>query len=310
MSPFISVKKNSIVVVGGIGAQHNELSSIEVISSDQTTRTKIEIPRFPKQIHKCHLFIQDGVLMAAGGFNWSGSFNESCYQLKNGIWKINTKLKTKGYCTPDNLVITSKAIYTFGADKYSKIVRYLPTNSKNWRVEKNSKIPGYFVFGCAVEVKSKGEIWLIGGCGERGKIILSFDLQNHTFKELPMKLLTGRSSHKCIVTKIGDSEVILVTGGVSEGKESHKHVQQNSVEIINITEGSVTSSSPMNSKRNGHGIGILDINNQPRIAVFGGWNGNDRQSTIEVFDQETLKWEFVKDYEMAESRSDFGYFTI
>ena len=307
MSPFISVKKNSIVVVGGIGAQHNELSSIEVISSDQTTRTKIEIPRFPKQIHKCHLFIQDGVLMAAGGFNWSGSFNESCYQLKNGIWKINTKLKTKGYCTPDNLVITSKAIYTFGADKYSKIVRYLPTNSKNWRVEKNSKIPGYFVFGCAVEVKSKGEIWLIGGCGERGKIILSFDLQNHTFKELPMKLITGRSSHKCILTKIGDSEVILVTGGISEEVRGR---QLKSVEIVNITEGTVTLSSPMNTRRNTHGIGTLNINNQTRIVVFGGWNGSKDLSTIEVFDQETLKWEFVKDYEMAESRSDFGYFTI
>ena len=245
--------------------------------------------------------------MVAGGFTYSQDFNETCYQLENGICRINTEIKTSGYCTPDNMVITSKAIYTFGADKNSKIVRYLPTNSKNWIVEKNSKIPGQFMLGCAVEVKSKGEIWLIGGFGKRGKLILSFDLQNHTFRKLPMKLITGRSSHKCILTKIGDSEVILVTGGISEEVRGR---QLKSVEIVNITEGTVTLSSPMNTRRNTHGIGTLNINNQTRIVVFGGWNGSKDLSTIEVFDQETLKWEFVKDYEMAESRSDFGYFTI
>ena len=67
--------------------------------------------------------------MVAGGFTYSQDFNETCYQLENGICRINTEIKTSGYCTPDNMVITSKAIYTFGADKNSKIVRYLPTHT-------------------------------------------------------------------------------------------------------------------------------------------------------------------------------------
>ena len=189
-------------------------------------------------------------------------------KLVTNSWQINTALKTSGYCTPTNMVISSKAIYTFGADENAKKIRYLPTNSKEWIEEKDIDIPGKFRIGCAVEIRSKGEIWLIGGCDYRGSRILSFDLQNHTLRELPLKLKTGRSYQKCIVTKISNKEVILVTGGLSEGRQPHKRSFLNSVEIINIEDGSVTPSPPMNIKRVGHGIGTLKINNQPRICVF------------------------------------------
>ena len=159
-------------------------------------------------------------------------------------------------------------------------------------------------------ITSRGEIWLIGGVGELSKKILSFDLQTHTFKELPMKLNIGRSCHRCTVTKIGSSEVILVTGGiVFEGS----YVYDNSVEIINIQTGSVTLSSPMNIKRACHGIGILNIKNQPRISVFGGFNDDSktsRENSIEIFDKETLKWELVHDITMNEARYEFGYLTM
>ena len=127
-------------------------------------------------------------------------------------------------------------IYTFGADENKREVRYLPANSKDWIVCK-TEIPSFFIQGCAVAIKSKGEIWLIGGVGKSSKQILSFDLQTHTFKELPMKLNIGRSCHRCIFTKIENSEVILVTGGIIfDGS----YVYDNSVEIINVQ----THSSP------------------------------------------------------------------
>ena len=246
--------------------------------------------------------MQNGILMVAGGFNWNGSFNETCYQLKNGSWQINTTLKTSGRCTPDNMVITDKA----GADYNGKKVRYLPKNSKNWRKEKNTEIPKSFILGCAVEIKSKGEIWLIGGEGkETSKRILSFNLEDHTFKQLPMKLKIGRSCHKCTITKIGNSEVILITGGLEKWA-----FYQNFVEIIDIETGKVTLTSPMNKKRVGHGIGTLNINNQSRICVFGGWNGSSKENTIEAFDKETLKWELVTDFKMNEAKSSFGFLTI
>ena len=44
MSPFVSVKKNSIVIVGGTGADHVELSSIEVIQTkQQESKLKFQI---------------------------------------------------------------------------------------------------------------------------------------------------------------------------------------------------------------------------------------------------------------------------
>ena len=293
---MISVKKNSIVIVGGTGPNDKALNSVAVISSNPFLRSHFPIPNFPKQIFGCSLFLQNGNLMLCGGINGNGSPNETCFQMKNGSWHQFKAFKNIDRYHSKEIVVTSKVTFAFGIEK----VRYLPTGNNDWKVCEN-RIPGYFVNGCAIEIKSKGEIWLIGGVGGSSKGILSFNLDNHTFKELPMKLKIGRMCHKCIVTEIGNSEVILVTGG------GEPYGYGNSVEIINIETGSVTLSPSMNIKRVNHGIGTLSVNNQPRIAVFGGDNGNHVENTMEIFDPETLKWEIVEDFKMNESRDSFGY---
>ena len=306
---LISVKKNSIIIVGGTGADYKETNSIEVISSsDSSGRNYFPIPNFPKPISRCFLFMKNGTLLLCGGKNWNGSSNETCFQLKNGSWQPYKDIKTTGRCISNKMVMTSKATFTFGTDEKCNNVRYLPHNSKNWKVSK-ARIPAVFVHGFAIEVKSKREIWLIGGVGKTNKQILSFNLETLTFKELPMKLNVGRACHKCIVTKIGNSEVILVTGGIND-QELRGCGYETSVEIIDIQTGKVTLSPPMNIKRVAHGIGTLNINNQPRIAVFGGYNGNHAENTIEIFDPETLKWEIVEDFKMNESRDSFGCLTF
>ena len=242
------------------------LNSLEVISSDRSDKSnQFRIPKFPQKIEGCFLSLQNGILTSYGG-TVNGLPNETCYQLKHGSWEAHSSLKTSGYFTSTNMVKTSKAIYVFGADEKSKEVQFLPHNSTNWKTC-DEEIPGGFVHGCVVEIKSKGEIWLIGNVGETSNRILSFDLQNHTFKELSTKLIIGRSHHECLVTKIGNTEVILVTGGHSGPNNC---IREKSVEIINIQTGNVTLSSPLNVYRVGHGMGILNIKNQPKIAVFGG----------------------------------------
>ena len=275
------------------------LNSLEVISN------QFRIPKFPQKIEGCFLSLQNGILTAYGG-TVNGLRNETCYQLENGFWEAHSTLKTSGHFTSTNMVKTSKAVYVFGADENCKKVQFLAHNSTNWKMCKE-EIPGGFVHGCAVEIKSKGEIWLIGNVGETSNRILSFDLRKHTFKELPTKLTIGRSHHECLVTKIGTTEVILVTGGHSGPKNC---IREKSVEIINIETGNVTLGSPLNFKRVGHGMGILYIKNQPKIAVFGGYTGLVHLRTIELFDQETLKWEKSEDIKMDEFRSSFGYLTV
>ena len=288
----------------GPGPNHKTLNSVEVISSNPILRSHFPIPNFPKQISECSLFLQNGTLMLCGGKNGNGSTNETCFQLKNGSWHEFKAFKNIGTFHSKEIVVTSKATFAFGIEK----VKYLPIGSNDWKVCE-TRISGYFVNGCAIEVKSKGEIWLIGGVGKTNKQILSFNLETLTFKELPMKLNVGRACHKCIVTKIGNSEAILVTGGIND-QELRGCGYETSVEIIDIQTGKVTLSPPMNIKRVAHGIGTLNINNQPRIAVFGGYNGNHAENTIEIFDPETLKWEIVEDFKMNESRDSFGCLTF
>ena len=61
-----------------------------------------------------------------------------------------------------------------------------------------SRIPGGFDRGFAIAVKSGQEIWLIGGDGTE-KRILSFDVESHTFQELPFQL--KEEIHMCFHSK-------------------------------------------------------------------------------------------------------------
>ena len=74
---------------------------------------------------------------------------------------------------------------------------------------------------------------------------------------------------------------------------------------------SVTSTEKMNSKRFRHGIGILTLDGEDKVAIFGGSDGNvGRLDSVEVYDQETLKWTNRTDITLEQARSDFGFLTV
>ena len=56
----------------------------------------------------------------------------------------------------------------------------------------------------------------------------------------------------------------MITGGYS---------YLDSTEVLDTEGGKVTMASPVNSKRAGHGIGVVTMNGKDRLAVFGGSNG-------------------------------------
>ena len=58
----------------------------------------------------------------------------------------------------------------------------------------------------------------------------------------------------------------MITGGYNDGS-------LDSTEVLDTEDGSVTMASPMNSKRDGHGMGVVTINGKDRLAVFGGYDG-------------------------------------
>jgi len=82
---------------------------------------------------------------------------------------------------------------------------------------------------------------------------------DHTFCELPFQLNEGRVGFRCAF--IPNSKKIMITGGsVSNGA---------STEIVNTVDGSVKRASPMNYVRNKHGMGVITIKGENRLAVFG-----------------------------------------
>ena len=165
-----------------------------------------------------------------------------------------------------------------------------------------TKIPEGFSQGCAIAVKSGQEIWLIGGSVAK-KRILSFNVNDHTFKELPYQLNIGRSGHKCAF--IPNTKKIMVTGGFDEN--THDLC---SSEILDIEDGSVTMASPMNSKRSIHGMGVLTIKGKDRLAVFGGYNGKVTDlDSIETYNSQTGKWE-TSDLKLDAKKSSFGHLTV
>ena len=169
---------------------------------------------------------------------------------------------------------------------------------KEWIMGK-IEIPGGFEDGCAVAIKSDQEIWLIGSF-RTGKRILSFDVESHNFKVLPFQLNVGWRSHRCAF--IPNTNKIMVTGG---GNDDFLY----STEILDPEDGSVTMASPMNSKRVYHGIGIITVNGEDRLAVVGGSDGRTQLDSVELYNTQTEKWEMT-DFKLSEAKCGFGFLTI
>ena len=94
----------------------------------------------------------------------------------------------------------------------------------------------------------------------------------------------------------------MITGGYGNGVLY-------STEILDTEDGSVTMASPMNSKRVSHGMGVVTINGEERLAVFGGSDGGTELDSVELYNSQTEKWENT-DIKLKEAKRDFGFLTV
>ena len=312
---LISVTQSSVIIAGGHGPPDGKVyDSIEVISN--SSNKKIKLPKLPSKLFECSMFIHNGSLMFCGGYN-SNRINidkailRKCYQLVKGKWKQHSALNEPRYGA--SVVHTEKGTFLFGGNLYSSIptYEYLPNDAKanEWKVGKKPEIPDRQRVGCAIEVKSKHQIWLIGGTflAINGLSILtkilSFDINSETFQELPFNLNIGRFSHACAF--IPGTSKILVTGGSTSGKH-----YDNSSEIIDTEDGSVTMAASMNFSRVRHAMGVINFNGEERLVVLGGADkAGGRPSTVELYNAKTDQWE-LSDIMLDVPRCDFGSVAI
>ena len=253
-----------MIIIGGYDHEYG-FSPLHVISEG------LEIKRYvnlPLQTDRTSMVLHNGnVLLCGGENNW-----KKCFQMDQGTWKYHSALNEVR--DAHSAVTTQTATFVFGGMYNSTTYEYLPKDSTTWILGKN-EIPGGFDRGCAIAVKSGKEIWLIGGFENNKRRILSFDVNHHTFKVLPTQLNVERVRHKCAF--IPNTNQVMITGG------HNGDVHLDSVEILDTEDGSVTIGSPMNFKRAIHGIGVVTINGEDRLAVVGGYDGKKRLDSIEIY---------------------------
>ena len=273
--------------------------SVEVLIGDLGTK---RLPNLPGIIGLFGLSMvqHNGTILMCGGTR----FSETCVQLDRGTWKNHSNGRKERYF--QSAVSTNTGTFIFGGLNSPRTYEYLPSNSTTWLLGKTN-IPGQgFHDGCAISVKFGQEIWLIGGIG-LGKRILSFNVNDHTFRELPCKLKVTRQQNRCAF--IPNTNKIMITGGYGFDGYDSACEYQNSSEVLDIENESVSLASPMESKRADHGMGVVTINGDNRLAVFGGYDGKIKLDSIELYNTQSKKWEMA-DIKLKEPHDCFGFLSV
>ena len=278
-----------IIVAGGVGR-----SVVNFLTGDLGIK---QLPTLPQNIDYSSMVAHNGTILLCGGF---GNL-EKCLQLDNGTWKEHSTLNRNRIW--HSAVTTEIATFSFGGLHSKTNYEYLPNNSSAW-IMGRTKIPGGFMYGCAIAVKSEQEIWLIGGC-DTEKRILSFDVESHTFQVLPFQLNVGRHGHRCAF--IPNTNKIMITGGYNGSNVGYEYLD--STEILDTEDGTVTMANPMNTKRTSHGMGVLTINGEERLAVIGGHYGYIDTDIVELYNTQRNEWE-IADFKLNQGIEDFGVLTV
>merc|ERR1711976_647643 len=86
--------------------------------------------------------------------------------------------------------------------------------------------------------------------------------------------------------------------------------EQDTSEILNLEDNTITLGNPMNIKRIAHGMAVITIDNKDRLAVFGVSDENDDfLDSVETLNPRTKKWE-ISDLKLKESKGAFGYISL
>ena len=244
-----------------------------------------------------HMVVHNETILLCGGFQ-----NEKkCLQLDHGTWKEHSSLSEARIS--HSTVSTHTATFLFGGAENSKTTyEYLPKDSITW-IKGKTKIPEGFTNGCAIAVKSGQEILLIGG-RKTEKRILCFNVNDHTFQEVPSQLNVMRMEHRCAF--IPNTTKVMITGGMFINKYLNR---LESTEILDTQDGSIFMASPMKYKRIGHGMGSITINGEDRLAVFGGHTGRKMLDTVELYNTQTKKWD-ATNMRLKKPKVNFSFLNI
>ena len=67
--------------------------------------------------------------------------------------------------------------------------------------------------------------------------------------------------------------------------------------------------SPMNTCRSGHGMGVITVNGEDRLAVVGGHFVSSELDSVEIYNTLTEEWE-TTNIKLPTPSSDFGFLSL
>ena len=298
----------SVLVAGGWNMTQRrdsgaleEIVDVDLISTNALLANK-KLAKLPIGVGRTpSLFVHGEHLLICGG---NGNIN-GCLKLDNGTWTRHSTLNNDRGSS--SAVTTNDGTYIFGAGFVGGSYNYefLPKNSAVWQAGK-TEIPDGFWLGCAVEVPGKNQILLIGGINDSGKSkrILKFDTVNEEFEELNVFLQNGRHRHTC--ARLPNTNLIVIAGG-----EDSSWNKVDTTEILNLEDTTITPGNAMNTKRSSHGMGVITIGNEDRLAVFGNYGSGNDSFDLETLNPSTKMWEVSNlNIGRLEEKFSFGYISL
>ena len=97
----------------------------------------------------------------------------------------------------------------------------------------------------------------------------------------------------------------MITGGFND-----KDNRLKSTEVLDPETGSVIMASPMNIDRCSHGMGVITINDEERLAVFGGDSLTLKLlDFVELYNPQTRSWD-TTNIKLSKPMFEFGFLNV
>ena len=286
------------MATGGEGKNGHQTSGRVEILSNESSLTNRTLKDSPKNNNAFPLLIVHGdTLLLCGGY----STQHNCLKYENG-WKEHSILNH--HRTFSSAATTTNGTFIFGGGPgyVGQSFEFLPKNSNMWELGR-TQIPVEFDSGCAVEVPEMNAILLIGGWRTETRI-LKFEIETQEFKVMNMTLIKKRYHQEC--ARLPDTNVIAITGGAVDKKNVH-----DSTELLNLEENTIIIGSPINTSRWRHGMAVITVDDEDRLAIFGGRDENgDYLDSVETLNPRSRKWEVMNNLKLKESKEEFGYISL
>ncbi len=279
-------------VSGGFSKDHGYLNSTEFIKLTLNTAVSPAVLEAPlvakgpnmsvKRAHHTSIAVpQVGKIVIMGGVNENLGLKNvlndvEIYHVATDTLSMATPLMAARVFHTVNVLPNSKILVLGGEDGQGNLVpSTLAAELYDVSYETTSVITTTPRTKHVATTMSDGRILISGGMGMDGKALDSieiYDPQSNTFSSVSAHLSMPRFSHSAVaVKKVGENEVVIFVGGISEELSGKRQVLEN-IEIYDVTQNKFfTSSQKLDDPVWGAELSVIQRSNDIEIVVTNGF---------------------------------------